>query len=124
MGIEQPGEHHDHAGRGETHLGEPALAGAARELGPVGQRRHGRAIAGRVKHRLQGRPQLLGQLAQDRPQRLHDLLRGALLQLAQQGAPKGSGSVLEAVDHHPPDSRASQLQQDAGVRGREIGVNQ
>ena len=34
------------------------------------------------------------------------------------------GRVLEAIDHDPPDARAPQLEEDAGVGGGEIGVDQ
>jgi hypothetical protein len=82
VGIEQPDEDHHHPWRGQAYLGEPALAGAAGELGPIGQRGHGRAVARRVEHRLERHSELVRQLAQVGRQCLHDLLGGALLQLA------------------------------------------
>ena len=112
-------------GEGRPDLGEPALAGAPGELGPVGQGGHRGAVARGVEHGLQRRPELVGELPEGGRQGLHDLLRGALLQLAQQGASGGHpGGVLEAVDHHPADPGPPQLEQDARVGRGQVGVDQ
>ena len=104
--VQQPGEDHDHPRRGQAHLGEPALAGAAGEPGPVRQRGNGGALAGRVQHVLERQPQRAGRSRRIGPQTQDDLLRRALLQLGQERAPEGTGSVLESMHDDPADARS------------------
>ena len=52
------------------------------------------------------------------------LLRGALLQLAQDRLAQGARGVLEAVDDDLPDAHPAELQEHARVGRREVGVHQ
>jgi hypothetical protein len=61
---------------------------------------------------------------QGRLECLHDLLRGALLQLAEERAAQRGGRVFEAVDDHPPDTGPPELEQHRGVGRGQVGVDQ
>ena len=112
--------------RGE---GSPTLVNQRSQVRRVSCARSARAVtrrtvAGGVQHEIERLAQLRRQLPQGRLERLHDLLRGALLQLAQQRGTQRTRGVLEAMDDHPADPRAPELQQHGGVGRGEVGVDQ